>query len=218
LLAPFAGGSGRLVCLISEADRTGSIMPVPERSRRSMRHLPPPRSLRFQRAEPLFDGRHRHRACNESDVEPRFEEFTGPGSAYDYVISENLKRRDLTPAERIEVRRKLIDEMRVRAKERQAEAGRTTGKANASGKFTQSIADNVVPFTPTPAEQAQIRQRRPEDWKDVVFGKSGSHAIQQRRRVLPHRLGVLVDHPGGKGGRGRSGHRSGRPFLPAQLE
>ena len=75
----------------------------------------------------------------------------------DYVISENLKRRDLTPAQRIDVTAKLIEIMRARAKARQAEAGPASGKGakpTASGKFTQTGTDNIVPF---PADSAQVR-------------------------------------------------------------
>jgi hypothetical protein len=79
-----------------------------------------------------------------------------PTSEADYVISENLKRRDLTPAQRIDVSTKLIEIMRRRAKARQAEDGGDKYNKNAkdaSGKFTQTGQDNIVPFP----DSAQVR-------------------------------------------------------------
>lgn len=158
----------------------------------------------------ILDGRHRHRVCIEEGIEPHFEEFTGPGSAYDYVISENLKRRDLTPAQRLDVGTKLIDIMRRRAKERQAAAGPSSGRgaksSTASGKFTQSDQTNVVPF---PADSAQVRDElakmagvspktasdaitvkergSPDDWRDVVSGNASisgkANEVRERERV-----------------------------------
>src|SRR5690554_4991240 len=43
----------------------------------------------------ILDGRHRFRACNELGIEPWFQGFDGPDSAKDYVVSKNLKRRNL---------------------------------------------------------------------------------------------------------------------------
>lgn len=48
----------------------------------------------------ILDGRHRFRACMELGVEPWFKQYDGPDSAKDYVISKNLKRRNLTEAQR----------------------------------------------------------------------------------------------------------------------
>lgn len=44
----------------------------------------------------ILDGRHRYRACIELEIEPWFKPYDGPDSAMDYVISMNLKRRNLT--------------------------------------------------------------------------------------------------------------------------
>lgn len=67
----------------------------------------------------ILDGRHRHEICAAEDIEPIFEEFNGPGSAYSYVIDTNLRRRNLSPAQKIEVSEKLVEIMSARAKGRQ---------------------------------------------------------------------------------------------------
>ena len=48
----------------------------------------------------ILDGRHRFRACMELEIEPWFKPFDGPDSACDYVISKNLRRRNLNEGQR----------------------------------------------------------------------------------------------------------------------
>jgi hypothetical protein len=47
----------------------------------------------------ILDGRHRHRACLELGLEPRFQEYKG-NDPIDFVISKNLHRRHLTESQR----------------------------------------------------------------------------------------------------------------------
>jgi len=48
----------------------------------------------------IVDGRHRYRACLDAGVEPRFRTWDGPGTLVDFVLSLNVERRHLTPAQR----------------------------------------------------------------------------------------------------------------------
>ena len=48
----------------------------------------------------ILDGRNREAACKMADVEPRYVEWDGRGSALSYVISKNLIRRHLTTRQR----------------------------------------------------------------------------------------------------------------------
>jgi hypothetical protein len=48
----------------------------------------------------ILDGRNRYRACMQIGIEPRMEEFRGPGTPYAYVVSVNLHRRHLNEVQR----------------------------------------------------------------------------------------------------------------------
>lgn len=50
--------------------------------------------------EQILDGRHRFRACEMANVEPRFEELPAGVNPFGFVISKNLHRRQLTTAQR----------------------------------------------------------------------------------------------------------------------
>jgi len=48
----------------------------------------------------IIDGRNRHRACLETNTQPRFETWNDRGSLVSFVVSRNLKRRHLTSSQR----------------------------------------------------------------------------------------------------------------------
>jgi len=61
----------------------------------------------------ILDGRYRFRACIELEIEPWFKPFNGPDSACDYVISKNLRRRDLSAQQRKETFQRLLTAHRM---------------------------------------------------------------------------------------------------------
>lgn len=153
----------------------------------------------------ILDGRHRYRACMETGMEPTFDEFVGPGSAFEHVISHNLKRRNLTEEQRLLAVSKMADVMRDRAKERQSKVGgdkRSQEAKTALGKFTQSDPDNnIVPLHTrneiakaagvsgkTASDFMTIKERGTEaDVKAVVEGKASISAkakeVRQRETI-----------------------------------
>lgn len=68
----------------------------------------------------ILDGRHRYEICLAEDIEPSFETYMGPGSAMSFVIDVNLRRRNLTEAQRLKVLTDLnaIGMMRMQAREK----------------------------------------------------------------------------------------------------
>ncbi len=55
----------------------------------------------------ILDGRHRYYACKKININPRYRDLPLEIDPRKYAESKNLKRRDLTPTERIEVVLKL---------------------------------------------------------------------------------------------------------------
>jgi protein gp37 len=94
----------------------------------------------------ILDGRHRYRACVETGAEMAFEEFTGPGSAFEFVVSHNLKRRNLAPEQRLLAVSRMTEVMKDRARARQLSKLKQNADGDRLGKFTQTDAANVVPL------------------------------------------------------------------------
>lgn len=66
----------------------------------------------------ILDGRNRHAACQLAGVTPRFEDYDGD-SPTAYVISANLKRRNLTTAQQADLGLELIPLFEEEARESQ---------------------------------------------------------------------------------------------------
>src|SRR5882672_756724 len=60
----------------------------------------------------VLDGRNRLRACVEAQVQPRFIAYEGPPglAALHYVVSRNVKRRQLNATQRALIAQKLLPE------------------------------------------------------------------------------------------------------------
>ena len=67
----------------------------------------------------IVDGRNRHRACIETETEPRFRTWDGSGSLVSFVVSMNLKRRHLTSGQRATIALDMLPALEQEAKERQ---------------------------------------------------------------------------------------------------
>jgi ParB-like chromosome segregation protein Spo0J len=158
----------------------------------------------------ILDGRHRYRACIEAGVAPRFTPFRGTiDDAYNLVVAENLRRRDLTPEQRLDAATKLIAILREKSKAAaragNALGGKGGGKLLASlPKTVDATAANVVPFEPkhTHVEVARaagvsprtaqdfitVKERgAPEDLQAVVTGNASvsRKAREVRERAKP---------------------------------
>ena len=70
----------------------------------------------------IIDGRNRFKACSEVGVEPRFQEWTGPGSLIGFIVSLNLHRRHLNSSQKATCAIEaddIMERLRLEAKERQ---------------------------------------------------------------------------------------------------
>ena len=76
----------------------------------------------------ILDGRNRWIACRLAELEPTFTEYANGGSPTAYVVSMNLKRRDLTAGQRavlaVELEKMLAEEAKARMRKGGELAGR----------------------------------------------------------------------------------------------
>ncbi len=73
----------------------------------------------------ILDGKHRYKACLAADIKPAFTEFTGDNEkALNYVISQNVKRRNLNMGQRAILSTEITAEFEVIAAKKQKEAGK----------------------------------------------------------------------------------------------
>ncbi|MCA9300447.1 MAG: ParB N-terminal domain-containing protein, partial [Phycisphaerales bacterium] len=85
----------------------------------------------------VLDGRNRLRACQAAGVEPQFTTYDGDDPV-GFVISMNIRRRQLTASQRAALAAELLPQFEDQAKDRQREhAGTAPGK----GKNTQDKSD-----------------------------------------------------------------------------
>ena len=150
----------------------------------------------------ILDGRHRHRACVNLGLRPIFVAFGGPGSPYDYVIATNLKRRNLSPAQKIEVMSNLVEIMGERARARQRQAAIATNaklagetlvanlpEAFEAGKVRDEVAKQVGVSPRTAQDALTVKRQDPELWEDV---KAGKKAISTAAREVRERAQAVT--------------------------
>src|ERR1051326_5347783 len=48
----------------------------------------------------ILDGRNRYKACRQLGIEPKFREFNGDGDPVEFIVSMNLRRRQLSESQK----------------------------------------------------------------------------------------------------------------------
>jgi len=110
----------------------------------------------------IVDGRHRYRACLDAGIEPRFRTWDGPGALVDFVLSLNVERRHLTPAQRAAIAVEVLPLYEADAKRRQRElAGvrRAAGAGDLGAIVPQPPQDAATPAlrAPKASERAAVK-------------------------------------------------------------
>ena len=73
----------------------------------------------------ILDGRNRYLACQQAEVNPKFQEWTGTIDPYDFVIALNLHRRHLSDQQRAFIAARVKEGFTEDALQRQQEGLRT---------------------------------------------------------------------------------------------
>lgn len=87
----------------------------------------------------VLDGRHRLKACEETGVPARFEQHDPALDPGDFVISENLTRRNLTPTQIARASLRFEAAERERAAQRKAHGDTAPGRPNAPRPVAGSV-------------------------------------------------------------------------------
>jgi len=113
----------------------------------------------------IVDGRNRYRACQESGVTPRYQEWDRQGSLVAFVVSKNLYRRQLTAAQRSAVAVDLLPLLEEEGRERMAAGGmKALGvravieRTDVDAKDDALPGDELIHHLATPERAAQSTQ------------------------------------------------------------
>lgn len=102
----------------------------------------------------ILDGRNRYLACRMAGVPARFEDFHGTAEeALALVVSENVKRRHLTTAQRAEIAPKVHAAAEENARKRQEASRAENRKRDANGRVVPASAILRAPV-PDPRKAA----------------------------------------------------------------
>ena len=128
----------------------------------------------------IVDGFHRLRACRELGIEPRFEtrRFDSPLEEKKFAIEVNLHRRHLTPFQRAELAKPLLEIERELAKQRKERSLPKKGQKGFqpvlassdadTGKATEKVARTVGLSARTLEKALTVLEKAPEEVKKKV--------------------------------------------------
>jgi hypothetical protein len=135
----------------------------------------------------ILDGRNRLAACKMAQVEPRFESWIPNGcTPTEWVLSVNLKRRQLTASQRATVAVQALPLLEAEAKERQS---KLNGKTVLVEKIPQAEqgkardkAASIAQVNPRYVSDAKrIKEECPRVFKEV---QAGEKTISEAKRQL----------------------------------
>lgn len=148
----------------------------------------------------VLDGRNRERACALVGIEPRYEEWSPDGQLpTEFVVSENLHRRDLTKAQRAAIALALLPRLETEAKERQgARTDQTSSQQQdevSYGRSTRKAAELVGIGHSTVETAKAIQQRDPDVVERMRSGEIPTVAAAAREVgfVNDDRAGLASD-------------------------
>lgn len=127
----------------------------------------------------ILDGIHRYKACVELEIECYATEYDSNMDPVEYVVSKNIHRRQLTPAQRAVCAAKAISYHAEAAKERQ----RAAGGDRKSEEYRKSLVEPVPQAVNEPEKPNEETKAREQAGK--TFDVSG-RSVAGAKYVLEH--------------------------------
>lgn len=143
----------------------------------------------------ILDGHHRFKVCSELGIEPKYEVKKFPSVLHEkkFVIEANLRRRQLTIFQRVEMAIPLLEIEKELAKERQL-AGKTLSSNELKGQARDIVASKVGVSATTFQRATVILEKGSEKLKEKTRkGKvSISFAYQTIKTAEKHETPPLL--------------------------
>jgi site-specific DNA-methyltransferase (adenine-specific) len=153
----------------------------------------------------ILDGRNRWKACELAGVEPKTVKWDGSGnSPTRYVLSLNVRRRQLTPSQLATVGRVILPLLEAEAKERQRQGREKIPYPGRTGKASEHAAALVGVNPRYISDANKLAEKAPELFEQVSRGeltlpeamKPVRAEERRQREEAAHRDLVLApDHP-----------------------
>lgn len=139
----------------------------------------------------VLDGRNRHRACIETEIEPRFKTWDSRGSPMAFVVSMNLHRRHLNETQRATVATKIAN---------MHQGARTDLEPSANlQKVSRAEAAKMLNVSPrTVATVAKIEREAPDLIPEMEAGNLTAHAATKKLRQRQYETMPKPELPKGK--------------------
>lgn len=131
----------------------------------------------------VLDGRHRAKACLETGADPSFTEYEGDTPAQ-YVISLNVRRRQLTTSQRAAIAVDFLPVLEEEARKRQSLAGQTHGRGlnsfessdtklseRKNSRSYQEAGDLVGVGEATVGRAKRVKREDPDEFERVRRGE-----------------------------------------------
>jgi len=132
--------------------------------------------------EKILDGRNRYNACRELDIEPSFSDYVGQDPLA-YVISENLRRRNLTPFSRVEAVLKLEPIYVAKGREKKIESGKKYGERHPKGEEVYQNSDKpLIDTLQELAELADVSRDTVARVKHIINSKYFTEKMREKLR------------------------------------
>ncbi len=130
----------------------------------------------------IADGWHRYRACRELEIDdPPTREWDGAGSLVEFVVSLNLKRRQLTSSQAAAVATEILPLLEAEARERMSEGGKGTQEIADLGESREKAATLVGSNRQYVSEAKKLQREAPDLLEKV---RSGDATLGDANRTL----------------------------------